>query len=205
MRARAVLAALGSVAALTLAACGASTAGTGGTSSGTTSTSGQTGTTGTGGTSTGTTSTGGQTGTTSSAGSGSTAASSPTTTLAGAIAAAYTMEQLAHATYEAVIARIGAVAPFTNVAASEAQHIATVARLAQEHAVTLPAGPFTAPAVPSTRTAACQLGVTTEQTVAAAYTPLIPVVRDYPDVANAFSTLQQAARDSHLPAFEHCA
>ena len=59
--------------------------------------------------------------------------------------------------------------------------------------------------VPATKTAACQLGVTIEQGVVATYDHLMEQVAAYPDVSSVFSTLQHAAEDDHLPAFERCA
>lgn len=128
-----------------------------------------------------------------------------TTALTAALDEAATLEGASLATYQAVVARLGAIAPFTNVAGSEEQHLAAVQSIASHYGLTVPTSGFRAPAVPSTRTAACQLGVTTERHVISSYDGLIGDVSAYPDVVQVFTTLQHAAEDSHLPAFEHCA
>lgn len=134
-------------------------------------------------------------------------ATTPTTAAAlnAPLATAATAEGNALATYQAVVAKLGAIAPFTNVASSEQQHLAAVQTVASHYGLTVPSGPFTASPVPSTKTAACQLGVTLEQGVVATYAKLMGQVAAHPDVTNVFSTLQQAAQDDHLPAFERCA
>lgn len=187
----ALLAPLAAV-AITLAACGSS--GPVGSGSGT----------GRGARSAATTTTApAATTTTTPTGSTTTAPASPA--LATAFDDAATLEGTSLATYQAVIARLGSVAPFVNVASSEQQHLSAVQTVASHYGLTVPTAGFSAPAtVPSTLTAACQLGVTTEHHVISTYDTLIPQVSAYPDVAQVFNTLQHAAEDSHLPAFEHC-
>lgn len=151
---------------------------------------------------TGSSSPNGSTPTTSSApGSGATAGS----TAADALTTALEKEHDAKATYDNVISRLGAVAPFTNVSSAESEHIATLDALAASHSVSTPSGPFTGQAAPATTTAACQLGVSTEQGVISTYDQLLPKVQSYPDLTTAFTNLRAAAQDNHLPAFEHCA
>ena len=116
----------------------------------------------------------------------------------------YTSERTALATYKAIISALGEDIPFTNVAAAEQLHAGSIEMVARARGVALPTGPFTAAATPSTKTAACQLGVTVERQNIAMYDTLIPEVQAYPDVAKVFTTLQSASRDSHLPAFEKC-
>lgn len=125
--------------------------------------------------------------------------------VATALGTAMTTEGQAKATYDNVIAQFGAVAPFSTVSSAEAQHMDTLQALAQRYGVTLPTGPFTGQPAPTTFTAACQLGVTTEQQVVSTYGQLLTQVSEHRDVTQAFSNLQAAAHDNHLPAFEHCA
>lgn len=122
-----------------------------------------------------------------------------------ALATALTTEEQAKATYDNVVSQFGAVAPFSTVSSAEAQHIDTVRTLAQRYSVTLPTGPVAGQPAPTTLTAACQLGVATEQQVISTYDQLLPQVSGYADLTQAFSNLQAAARDSHLPAFQRCA
>lgn len=148
-------------------------------------------------------------GTTTAPTASTTAPGGATTPASGAVTAALgtamTTEGQAKATYDNVIAQFGAVAPFSTVSSAEAQHIDTLQALAQRYGVTLPAGPFTGQPAPTTFTAACQLGVTTEEQVISTYDQLLTQVSGYSDLTQAFSNLQAAARDNHLPAFEHCA
>lgn len=125
--------------------------------------------------------------------------------LSASLTTAATAEGNALATYQAVVAQLGAIAPFTNVASSEQQHLTAVQTVASHYGLTVSSGPFSASPVPSTKTAACQLGVTIEQGVVATYDQLMGQVAAYADVTSVFTTLQQAAQDDHLPAFERCA
>jgi hypothetical protein len=114
-------------------------------------------------------------------------------------------ERHAEATYRNVIAALGAIKPFTNIADSESQHVASLVQLADEHQVDVstidPAGEVS----PSTRTAACQLGVAAEQADIALYDELLPQVTAWPDVTQVLQNLRVASQDSHLPAFQKCA
>lgn len=134
-----------------------------------------------------------------------TATAATAAALAAPLATAATAEGDALTTYQAVVAKFGAIAPFTNIASSEQQHLSAVQTVAGHYGLTVPSGPFTASPVPSTKTAACQLGVGLEQSVVATYDQLMGQVSAYPDVANVFSTLRHAAESDHLPAFERCA
>ncbi len=124
--------------------------------------------------------------------------------IAPAITAALTQERVAAATYANVIARLGKIAPFTNVLASEQEHIATLEALARTYAVSLPAGPFIGEAAPATRVESCRLGVSVERDVIALYDRLLPTVSATSNVARVFTHLKAASQDSHLPAFQHC-
>lgn len=191
MRTRIMMIAAGTALALTLGACGSGSS-TGSAGSGTTGPSSGTGTTR--GTSTGP-------GPTATQGTGGASDAA----LVTALTQASTLERTALATYQGVITALGPITPFTNVVTSEQQHVNAVNQIATAHGVTLPTAAVTPAPAPSTKTAACQLGVTTEENVISRYQVLIPQVSAYPDVAKVFTTLQTAAKDSHLPAFQHCA
>lgn len=124
--------------------------------------------------------------------------------LATVLGRAYQTETAALATYRNVVASLGPVGPFPNIITAEQQHVATVTALMSGHRIALPAA-GAGQAAPSTLGAACRLGVTVEQQVISLYGELLPQVTGYPDVTTAFKNLQAASRDSHLPAFEHCA
>ncbi len=128
------------------------------------------------------------------------ASTNVTTALNNALA----QERYALATYKNVVARLGAYAPFTNIIASEAQHVATVTALMTAHGVTVPVSTVTGSASPATRAAACQLGVTTETNVIAMYHSGITLAKNFPDVVRAFSNLLDASQYGHLPAFLRC-
>ncbi len=189
-----LLAAGGLALSVTLAACGTSP--TAGPSRGSSSSSSSSGAPG-------------STGSSSSTAPGSTSSTtSPVGTsavLGTVLTQASGAEHLALATYQAVIGALGSIAPFDNVASSEQQHVTAIAQLASEYGVSLPTTAVSPPAAPSTKTAACQLGVDTEHRVIALYDTLLPRVGAYPDVTRVFTTLRSAAQDSHLPAFEQCA
>lgn len=126
-------------------------------------------------------------------------------TVSTSLATAFTAEQQARATYDNVIARFGAIRPFATVTAAETAHVDALQGLAQRYNVTLPTGPFTGQPSPATISDACDLGVTTEHHLVSMYAQLLTQVQGYADLTQAFTNFQAASRDSHLPAFEHCA
>ena len=150
-------------------------------------------------------------GTTSSPASTVTSPTATTSTVAtsgslrDALMQALDQERVARTTYQAIISRIGAIGPFPNIATSELQHISAVQQAATQHRITLSATNPAIGDVPSSLPAACRVGVTIERDTQALYARLLPQVASYPDVAHVFTTLQSAAVDSHLPAFERCA
>lgn len=121
-----------------------------------------------------------------------------------ALSTAWAAEQQAKATYDAVIAKFGAVAPFSRIADAEVQHIATVSTLAARYGVSLPSTAYSGEAAPETFTEACQVGVGTEQNLIGMYAQLSSEVSGYTDLTQAFSNLR-AASESHLSAFQRCA
>lgn len=127
-----------------------------------------------------------------------------TETLSSALTSAYTAETGTLATYRHVVAALGSVGPFPNVISSEEQHVATVTALLNRYSITVPAAATGQPS-PATLRAACALGVTSEQQIISFYTDQLPKVSTYAGVATVFQNLLTASRDSHLPAFQHCA
>ena len=129
--------------------------------------------------------------------------STATTTLAAPLVEAYRAETGALATYRHVVTTLGPVGPFPNVVQAEEQHVSAVAALFTRYGLGVPTA---APgqASPSTRSAACTLGVSIEHQIVAMYDRLLPSVTSYPAVTTVFRNLQAVSRDNHLPAFERC-
>lgn len=114
-------------------------------------------------------------------------------------------ERHAEATYRNVIARLGDIRPFTQIAPSEAQHVAALERLASQYGVDVSDIRPTGEPSPATRGAACTLGVGAEQADIALYDELLPQVTAHPDVTTVLTALRAASADNHLPAFQRCA
>ena len=77
--------------------------------------------------------------------------------------------------------------------------------LAHKHGIALQAGPFRVLGTAATKTAACSLRVRINESIVAMHGTLLPQVISNADAAQVFTTLQSAARDNLLPAFEYCA
>ncbi len=109
-------------------------------------------------------------------------------------------------TYQAAIAQFGNIAPFSQIARSEQQHVNALARLFTRYGLAAPANPglATTPAWDSVADA-CQTGVDAEIADAALYDELKPSV-DNADTQSVqvFANLKAASLNSHLPAFEAC-
>lgn len=127
-----------------------------------------------------------------------------TTSLTTALTNALAQERYALATYQNVVAKLGATAPFSNIIASETQHVAVVTALMTNHGIAVPTTAVPGAVAPATRVAACQLGVTVETGIIAMYHSGITLAKDFPDVVRAFSNLLDASQSSHLPAFVRC-
>ena len=92
--------------------------------------------------------TSGDAGSGSSAEPGSSSPAAPGTADLGAILVrALTEEHAAQASYDAVVATLGEVAPFDRIATAEAQHVAALERVARAHGVDV--ATVTAPGSPS--------------------------------------------------------
>lgn len=114
-------------------------------------------------------------------------------------------EYNAHATYAAVIEQFGEVPPFTNIMASEAQHIAAWEFLFDRYALLLPAP--TQPDVPEFETLAdaCAAAAAAEIANFGLYDNMMATFEDYPDLLHVATVLRDASELHHLPAFESCA
>jgi len=107
-------------------------------------------------------------------------------------------------TYQAAISQFGSIAPFSQIARSEQQHVNALARLFTKYGLAVPANPGLATTPTWNAVAdACQTGVDAEIADAALYDELKPSV-DNADILQVFANLQAASLQSHLPAFEAC-
>lgn len=116
-------------------------------------------------------------------------------------------EYKAHATYEAVIAKLGNVRPFIMIVRSEEQHISSLKALLDKYGVGIPENPYTNKVtVPETLAEACKIGVDAEIANASLYKDeLLPNVTDYEDITLVFTNLMNASQEKHLAAFQRCA
>lgn len=107
-------------------------------------------------------------------------------------------------TYQAAIAQFGNIAPFSQIARSEQQHLNALAQLFTKYGLPVPANPglATTPTWDSLA-AACQTGVDAEIADAALYDQLKLSV-DNADILRVFANLKAASLNNHLPAFEAC-
>lgn len=136
---------------------------------------------------------------------GSAAPSSPASNLDAVLTRALTEEHQAKASYDNVLATLGNVGPFPQIASAEGAHVAALEKVARAHGVDVAGITATGTPSPSTLAQACQMGVAAEKADVALYDELLPQVTGYPDVTAVFTNLRAASQDSHLPAFERCA
>jgi len=106
--------------------------------------------------------------------------------------------------YNAVVAQLGGVYPFSQIALSEQQHVNVLVRQAEKYGVDVPANPGLA-ASPSFTTVAvaCQAGVAAEIADAALYDEL-ELVTTHTDLLQVYARLQSASLNTHLLAFQTC-
>lgn len=119
--------------------------------------------------------------------------------------AAWNDEQQAYATYAAVIAQVGQVAPFVNIQNAEAHHIAAWEFLFTRYGITVPEKP-TAPTLKVTTLAqACQAGTQAETANVKLYDDMLTSFAAYPDLLQVAQMLRNASQFHHLPALQSCA
>jgi hypothetical protein len=115
-------------------------------------------------------------------------------------------EYKALSTYEAVIAKFGAIRPFSMIKGAEEQHIASLKAVYDKYGLAVPVNTWLGKvSIPSTVKEACQIGVDAEIANAALYKNiLLPAVSSYDDITQVFVTLMDASEQKHLPSFEKC-
>jgi len=115
-------------------------------------------------------------------------------------------EYKALSTYETVIAKFGAVRPFSMIKGAEEQHIASLKAVYDKYGLTVPENTWANQVTtPTSLQEACQVGVDAEIANAKLYKDqLLPMVKDYDDIVSVFTNLMNASEQKHLPAFERC-
>ncbi|MBP6929599.1 MAG: DUF2202 domain-containing protein [Candidatus Moranbacteria bacterium] len=115
-------------------------------------------------------------------------------------------EYKAFASYQAVIARLGSVRPFSMIIRAEEQHISSLKALLDKYGVSIPENKYLSTVTaPATIQVACQVGVDAEIANVALYRDtLLPTVTAYPDITQVFTNLMTASEERHLPAFDRC-
>ncbi len=116
-------------------------------------------------------------------------------------------EYKAHATYAAIISRLGTSRPFSMIIGAEEQHIAQLKAIYLKYGETPIPDKYTGKVTsPSTIALACQAGVQAEIANAELYKmELLPQVREYSDITQVFTNLMNVSAQKHQPAFERCA
>lgn len=120
-------------------------------------------------------------------------------------------EYRARYTYWGVVTDFGGRTPFSNIVEAEAQHIDAVSRLFASRGLDVPPSEYTVDNVPrfSTFTEACAAGVAAETTNWQMYSGFLAELQEAgtlpQDVQTVFTSLMEASRDKHLPAFEKSA
>lgn len=113
-------------------------------------------------------------------------------------------EYKAKATYQNVIDKFGGVRPFSSIINSEENHINELKALFNKYDLDIPEDDWYEK-VPefSSITEACEGGVQAEIDNANLYDELFSMV-DNQDITEVFTSLRDASRNNHLPAFERC-
>jgi len=123
-----------------------------------------------------------------------------------AMTAGWLDEVNAQAVYAGIIEQFGALRPFVNIQAAEAQHMEAWAFLFDRYGIALPDATATVE-VPefATVTDACQFALTAEVDNAGLYDGLLATFSDYPDITQVVTALQGASEQNHTAALENCA
>ncbi len=123
-----------------------------------------------------------------------------------ALSQSLTNEYKLQSYYQAVINKFGNQRPFAMIIGAEDQHVAVLTSLFDKYGVTKPTNSYANQTYSFTNIqAACQNSVAYEQATVSLYNGLLPKVASYKDITQVFSSLKDAAQNSHLPAFEKCA
>lgn len=122
-----------------------------------------------------------------------------------ALAMALDDEYRARATYGAVIAAHGPVAPFVNIVQAEQRHVDALLPLFARYGLMPPPDRWLGNVVPpATVPEACAAGVAAEIRNFRMYDALLEQIAE-PDVRAVFWSLRTASAFHHLPAFARCA
>lgn len=114
-------------------------------------------------------------------------------------------EYQARALYRAIIDKLGAIRPFSNIVRAEERHISLWKAIFKQYGLAIPTDSFAGKLqVPSTLQAACQAGVDAEIANIALYDRFLSFVQQ-PDLRSTFQQLRQVSLNNHLPAFQRCA
>jgi len=128
------------------------------------------------------------------------------TGVSAAMEAGWLDEQHAYRMYQSIIDQFGAVAPFANIRAAKAQHLAAHEAMFARYGLDVPA-PAATIDVPvfASFSEACAAAVKAESATLDRYNQWLAVVQDYPDLTQVFTALRDASLNQHLPALERCA
>jgi hypothetical protein len=115
-------------------------------------------------------------------------------------------EYKALSVYEAVVAKLGTIRPFSMIMGAEEQHIASLKAIYDKYGLEVPANTWPSKvSAPDTLQEACQIGVDAEIANAALYKEkLLPAVKEYEDITAVFENLMNASEEKHLPSFDKC-
>lgn len=114
-------------------------------------------------------------------------------------------EYKARATYDAIMAEIGQVAPFVKIRNAENSHVRALVVLFDRYQLQIPSDPWTGNVeAPNTYQEACQAGVIAELENIAMYDEFFAFSGHPTDVLEVFTRLRAASLEAHLPAFERC-
>lgn len=126
--------------------------------------------------------------------------------VSSAVRSALDDEYKAFSVYEATIAKLGSIRPFSMIIRAEESHIAQLKAVLDKYGETIPTNPYNGKiTAEATKQEACQTGVDAEIANVALYrNELLPKVAAYPDITSVFNSLMNASQDKHLPSFEKC-
>ncbi len=107
--------------------------------------------------------------------------------------------------YQAVIDTLGSQRPFAMIIGAETQHVAVINSLYEKYGLKLEPNQWANKTYNiTTLTNACQTAAGYERDTVNLYNALLPQVANYPDISQVFTNINDAAKTSHLPAFEKC-
>ena len=119
-------------------------------------------------------------------------------------------EYRAEATYQSVLVTFGSdVTPFANIKQAETNHIGAATQLFTNRDLTVPPKPPALAPWARSYAEACEAGVAAETLNWTTYSGYLKELRTAgtlpSDVETVFTSLMEASRDKHLPAFTNCA